>query len=108
MVPAWTISPSLNFARANSLASLSVSNVLVARGLRLLSKVPRLCTSKVTYQVYGICHPNVAHLEMSRAPGQAGIATQARPTSCIGDKAVPVSFDVGAAENNAVRSARLI
>jgi hypothetical protein len=107
-VPAWTISPSLNFARAKSLASLSVSNVLVARGLRLLSNVPRLCTSKVTYQVYGICHPKMAHLEMSRAPGQAGIATQSRPTSGIGDKAVPVSFDVGAAENNAVRSARLI
>jgi hypothetical protein len=65
MVPAWTISPSLNFARAKSLASLSVSNVLVARGLRLLSNVPRLCSSKVTYQVYGICHPKMTHLEMS-------------------------------------------
>jgi hypothetical protein len=103
MVPAWTIRPSLNFERAKSLASLSVSNVLVARGLRLLSNVPRLCTSKVTYQVDGIRHPKMAHLEISRTPGQAGIANRLQS-----DKTVPGSFDIGAAENNAVRSVSLI
>ena len=51
IVPAKTISPSLNFARAKFLASVSFSNVLVARGLRLLGKAPLLCTSNVTYQV---------------------------------------------------------
>ena len=54
MVPAWTMSPSLNFARAKSLASVSVSNILVARGLRGLADTPRFCTSKVTYQEYVI------------------------------------------------------
>jgi hypothetical protein len=45
----------------------------------------------------------MAHLEISRAPGQAGIANKLQS-----DKAVPGSFDIGAAENNAVRSVGLI
>ena len=51
MVPAVTINPSLNLVRAKSLASASVSNVLVKRGCRRLDSVPSVGTSKVTYQV---------------------------------------------------------
>lgn len=57
-VPAWTLSPSLNFPRAKSLASASVSNVLVIRGFRLLGNTPRLGATKVTNQVCGISHPS--------------------------------------------------
>jgi hypothetical protein len=57
MVPAVTISPPSNFFRANSLASASVSNVLVKRGFLLRTKVPLLGTSKVTYQVWFILDP---------------------------------------------------
>src|ERR1700742_1155711 len=56
-VPAWTLRPSLNFSRAKSLASASVSNVLVIRGFRLLGNTPRLGATKVTNQVCGISHP---------------------------------------------------
>jgi hypothetical protein len=63
-VPAYTVSPSLNFARAKSLASISVSNLLVARGLRLRGNTPRFCTSKVTYQVYGICRPGMTRRDL--------------------------------------------
>jgi hypothetical protein len=51
IVPAVTVSPLSNFIRAKSLASVSVSNVLVKRGLRLCAKVPLLGTSNVTYHV---------------------------------------------------------
>src|SRR3984957_21347206 len=54
IVPAKTTSPSWNRARAKSFASVSVSNVFVTRGRRLLGNEPRLCTSKVTYQTCGI------------------------------------------------------
>jgi hypothetical protein len=53
-VPANTINPSLNFSRAKARASASLSNVRVSRGLRRFGKVPRFCTSNVTYQVCGI------------------------------------------------------
>src|SRR3954462_14205427 len=56
IVPAVTTSPSSNFDRANSLASASVAKVRVDRGLRLLTNVPRLGTSNVTYQVSVIHH----------------------------------------------------
>lgn len=57
MVPAYTISPSWNFVRAKTLASLSVSNVMVDRGPRLRDdSTPDLRTSKVTYQVGGMFH----------------------------------------------------
>jgi hypothetical protein len=39
---------------------------LVARGLRLFSIVPRLCTSKVTYQVYVIFHESFRTLRHVR------------------------------------------
>jgi len=39
------------------LASASVAKVLVSRGLRCFGNVPRLRTSKVTYQVGVIAHP---------------------------------------------------
>jgi hypothetical protein len=61
MVPAVTISPSSNFIRAKFLASVSVSNVLVDRGLRLRINVPLLGTSKVTYQVCFIFDPDGSH-----------------------------------------------
>ena len=51
IVPAVTTNPSSNFARAKSLASVSVSNVCVDRERRLRTAVPRQGTSKVTYQV---------------------------------------------------------
>src|SRR5258707_9391701 len=57
MVPAVTINPASNFVRAKSLASASVSNVLVSRGFRRSTKVPLLGTSKVTYQVCFIPDP---------------------------------------------------
>ncbi len=50
-VPAVRISQPSNFVRANSLASASVSNVLVKRGFRLCTEVPFRRTSNVTYQV---------------------------------------------------------
>src|SRR5436190_8697041 len=56
MVPAVTTSPSSNLVRANSLASASVAKVWVDRGLRLLTNVPLLGTSNVTYQVW-VIHP---------------------------------------------------
>jgi hypothetical protein len=52
MVPAVTISPSLNLVRAKSLAAASVSKVLVKRGCRRLNSVPSVGTSNVTYQVW--------------------------------------------------------
>jgi hypothetical protein len=55
--PAVTTSPWLNFSRAKLLASPSLANVLVDRGLRLLGKAPRRSTSKVTYQVCATRHP---------------------------------------------------
>ena len=54
MVPAVTINPSANFARAKSRASASVTNVLVRRGCRRLCSVPSMGTSNVTYHVYFI------------------------------------------------------
>jgi hypothetical protein len=51
MVPAVTISPSLNLVRAKSLASACVTNVFVKRGCRRLNTVPFVGTSKVTYHV---------------------------------------------------------
>jgi hypothetical protein len=51
MVPAVTTNPESNLVRAKSLASASVSNVFVKRGLRRCTVVPLLGTSKVTYQV---------------------------------------------------------
>jgi hypothetical protein len=54
IVPAKTINPSPNLARAKFLASASVSNVLVSRGLRLRGNKPRSCTWNVTYQVSDI------------------------------------------------------
>src|SRR6476659_5125663 len=57
MVPAVTTSPSPNFTRAKSLASASVAKVRVDRRLRLLTKVPLLGTTNVTYQVLGIRLP---------------------------------------------------
>src|SRR4051794_39693423 len=55
--PAVTTSPWSNFSRAKLLASASLANVLVDRGLRLLGKTPRRSTSKVTYQVCAITSP---------------------------------------------------
>ena len=95
MVPAVTTSPSLNFVRAKSLASVSVSNVLVDRGLRDRTKVPLLGISKVTYQVYRIPHPKMAqHGDISalvkRAPMMvaldarySGRSTEGEPLICI-------------------------
>ncbi len=57
IVPAVTIRPSSNFVRAKLLASASVSNVLVDRGLRRRTNVAPLGTSKVTYQVCFIFDP---------------------------------------------------
>src|SRR5262249_23747236 len=54
IVPAKTINPSSSFERAKILASPSVANVLVSRGLRLLGSTPRGRLSNVTYQVGGI------------------------------------------------------
>ena len=45
MVPAVTISPSLNLVRAKSLAAASVSNVCVKRGCRRFNSVPSVGTS---------------------------------------------------------------
>lgn len=56
MVPAVTIKPPLNLARAKFLASASVSNVSVKRGFRRFTTVPFFGTSKVTYQV--CCMPD--------------------------------------------------
>ena len=52
IVPAVTTSPSSNFARAKSLACVSVSNVCVDRERRLRTAVPLHGSSKVTYQVW--------------------------------------------------------
>jgi hypothetical protein len=54
MVPAVTINPSVNLARAKSRACASVTNVFVKRGCRRLSSVPSIGTSKMTYHVYFI------------------------------------------------------
>lgn len=95
MVPAVTTSPSLNFVRAKSLASVSVSNVLVDRGLRRRTNVPLLGISKVTYQVYRIPHPKMAqHGDLSAlvkcAPMMValdarylGRSTEGEPLICI-------------------------
>jgi hypothetical protein len=90
MVPAVTISPSLNFVRAKSLASVSVSNVLVDRGLRRRTKVPRLGISKETYQVYRISHPNLQFIVVS-----ASVKLRSLPESvqqAQSDKASPGYF----------------
>src|SRR5215510_15279438 len=57
MVPAKTTNPSCSLAWAKFLASASVSKVVVSRGLRCFGRMPRLCTSTVTYQVGDIFHP---------------------------------------------------
>ena len=81
MVPAWTMSPSLNFARAKSLASVSVSNILVARGLRGLADTPRFCTSKVTYQEYVIFSESFRTLRDVRLKSGMGTKTEVCPRS---------------------------
>ena len=64
-VPAKTIRPLRSLARANSLASASVSKVVVRRGCLGLGKTPRLCTSTVTYQLGDIVCP-CAHRTLSK------------------------------------------
>src|SRR6185503_20596827 len=56
IVPANTVRPSSSFERAKILASASVANVLVSRGLRCLGRMPRLRISNVTYQI-GLAAP---------------------------------------------------
>ncbi len=73
-VPAKTTKPSSNFVRAKSFASVSVSNVLVTRGLRLLGSRPRLRTSKVTYQTCGISYQRL--MRRSRASPAQGQASR--------------------------------
>jgi hypothetical protein len=75
-VPAKTINPSLNFSRAKVLASDSLSNVRVSRGLRRFGKVPRLCTSNVTYQVCDIHQlPNRDQADIGRPTGEIMLAS---------------------------------
>jgi len=76
-VPAKAVSPSSNFVWAKFLASVTVSNVLVIRGLRLFSNSPRFCTSKVTYHVCAIPLPEAnitnAHLAFDSSNCCAGL-----------------------------------
>lgn len=79
MVPAVTISPSSNFIRAKFLASVSVSNVLVDRGLRLRINVPLLGTSKVTYQACFIFDPDGSHHHALPAVASSSLTRRRRP-----------------------------
>src|SRR5258707_9287468 len=79
MVPAVTISPSSNFIRAKFLASVSVSNVLVDRGLRLRTNVPLLGISKVTYQVCFIFDPDGSHHHAFPAIAPPSLTRRRRP-----------------------------
>src|SRR5262245_32590589 len=56
IVPAKTAEPSSSINRVNALASASVANIFVSRGLRCLGGTPRL-RSNVTYQV-GVIAPS--------------------------------------------------
>jgi hypothetical protein len=67
IVPAKTTSPSSSFVCANILASASVANVWLSRGLRsLLRSRPRLRISKVTNQVSGTATPIQSNERMGR------------------------------------------
>ena len=76
IVPAYTVRPSSSFERANALASASVTNVLVSRGLRCLGRMARLRTSNVTYQIGVVCtcrsHPSDGGSAHCTAPASAG------------------------------------
>ena len=91
MVPAVTISPSLNLVRAKSLAATSVSKVLVKRGCRRLDSVPSVGTSNVRYHV---CFIPRRHWSWSRLSSCAGLRAMSKGWHLVRSKSVVVTIAI--------------